>query len=291
MSFEERGDAHAIEQLLAPDEEAFIRGAYRTLLGREPDPEGLGAYLEELRDGTPKIDLLAAIALSPEGRMRARAQGEAAVETGERIRALAAPSARSLEQLLDYQDEQFVRCAYLAILGRAADREGLGHYVACLRTGESKMHILADFRRSGESRARDAHLRSLEGGVASGAERTARALLRAVDGELRKYRWAHIPVVGGLLAWLLGVERDGPTQRRLRRLEAELFRMGGGVRGVHADEQAATGSGAESRGGNMPDPSIGASREVLLRRAPSAAPMLCTLRSTVGMARPPEGRA
>jgi Domain of unknown function (DUF4214) len=163
MSSDERGDALTIDELLARDDELFIQGAYRALLGREPDPEGLGNYMEQLLGGTPKIDLLAALALSWEGRTRAGALGDAVLKACERIRSMTAPAAASLDQLLGYYDERFVRCAYLTILGRDADREGLRHYVEELRAGFSKMSILSSLRASRESRARAAGLGELDG--------------------------------------------------------------------------------------------------------------------------------
>lgn len=57
-----------VDQLLDMHEGAFVQAAYRALLGREPDIEGLRYYLGRLRQGYEKSDLIAQIATSPEAR-------------------------------------------------------------------------------------------------------------------------------------------------------------------------------------------------------------------------------
>jgi hypothetical protein len=52
----------------AEDDEAFLTSAYRALLGRRPDPEGLQSHLARLHAGSSRIEALAALASSPEGR-------------------------------------------------------------------------------------------------------------------------------------------------------------------------------------------------------------------------------
>ncbi len=48
-----------IQALLRPEGVDFLRAAYRNLLSRDPDPQGLAHYLEELRRGTPKLEIIA----------------------------------------------------------------------------------------------------------------------------------------------------------------------------------------------------------------------------------------
>lgn len=59
--------AATLDELLAYHDQSFIVCAYKTLLGREPDREGLGYYLGRFRTGIPKIQLLAQLRLSKEG--------------------------------------------------------------------------------------------------------------------------------------------------------------------------------------------------------------------------------
>jgi hypothetical protein len=47
----------------------FVEHAYSTLLRRQVDEGGLHSYLEQLNSGVKKIDLVLALAGSPEGRL------------------------------------------------------------------------------------------------------------------------------------------------------------------------------------------------------------------------------
>jgi len=62
--------ALTLEGLLKLHDEAFVTGAYKVLLGRSPDPEGLENYLRQVRAGTQKSKIVAELAGSPEGRLR-----------------------------------------------------------------------------------------------------------------------------------------------------------------------------------------------------------------------------
>jgi glycosyltransferase involved in cell wall biosynthesis len=62
--------ASTIEELLSLHDETFIRCAYESVLGRDPDPEGLSHFLARIRAGHSRHAILAAIRLSPEGRGR-----------------------------------------------------------------------------------------------------------------------------------------------------------------------------------------------------------------------------
>jgi SAM-dependent methyltransferase len=62
-------DHYHVTDLLQYHDRDFVWNAYRALLKREPDTEGLSAFLEKLRSGRfNKIDVLAALRFSPEGR-------------------------------------------------------------------------------------------------------------------------------------------------------------------------------------------------------------------------------
>lgn len=323
-----------LAQLLACSDEAFVHAAYRALLGREADPEGLGNYLEELRTGVAKEDVLASLVESREGRARAgfapalRRELELARERGDAVRAPVAPT---LEALLAHYDEAFIRCAYLVTLGREADAAGLSHYLALLRDGQSKLAILAELRGSPESARREAGVRAIGGDPAgaalapllegddaaflerahpwvtgrkpalsalardaarlkSGVTRTdvlaglaaseaaaaTARVLQALDAALRRRRWMRVPVLGRWIAGALGVEGEGANERRLRRMENEVFVLGRALRpdvgvalpAVEAAEPVAEAAAA-------PAPSV-------LRPVRSVATLLSTLPTTVG---------
>jgi hypothetical protein len=57
-----------IEDLLKLYDEAFVMKAYTTILGRAPDQGGLENYLAQVRTGVHKAQIVAELALSPEGK-------------------------------------------------------------------------------------------------------------------------------------------------------------------------------------------------------------------------------
>jgi GT2 family glycosyltransferase len=59
-----------LEDLLSCHDERFIRNAYHVLLGRAPDPEGMQYYLARIRIGISKVEILAQLLLSKEGKSR-----------------------------------------------------------------------------------------------------------------------------------------------------------------------------------------------------------------------------
>ena len=59
-----------LEDLLAHHDERFIYNAYCVLLGRAPDPEGLEYYLNRIRAGVSKVEILAQLHQSKEGKSR-----------------------------------------------------------------------------------------------------------------------------------------------------------------------------------------------------------------------------
>ena len=63
--------ASTLNELLAWHDQQFVICAYQTVFGREPDPEGLAYYLVRLRSGFSKIQMLAQLRLSTEGKSRA----------------------------------------------------------------------------------------------------------------------------------------------------------------------------------------------------------------------------
>lgn len=58
----------SVPRLLAPHDREFIHTAYQAVLGRAPDPKGEAYYLERLRSGAHKLDILKQLRRSPEGK-------------------------------------------------------------------------------------------------------------------------------------------------------------------------------------------------------------------------------
>jgi len=62
--------ADSLPRLLMSDNLDFVWRAYATLLGRQPDREGEAYYLERLRSGHSKLEILWQLRKSAEGRRR-----------------------------------------------------------------------------------------------------------------------------------------------------------------------------------------------------------------------------
>jgi hypothetical protein len=105
---------------------AWVYGAYATVLGRLPDPEGLRTYEAHLRNGGSPTDLVARLAASSEA---SNAAPETAVEF----------------------DEVFVTGAYLVALGRRPDVSGAALQREAIGAGARHEDLLAGLLRSPEA--------------------------------------------------------------------------------------------------------------------------------------------
>ena len=70
--------------------------------------------------------------------------------------------ANSLSELLSWDDVDFVRCAYVTVLGRQPDPTGEKYYTDRLRRGRSKMDVLRNLRRSPEGPLHDPGIAGLD---------------------------------------------------------------------------------------------------------------------------------
>jgi hypothetical protein len=179
---EAQPSAADLDELLVLQDERFLRAAYRLFLGREADPEGFHAYLEQLRGGVARLEVVALLALSREGLAHAARSPRARAAFSEAtrvIRSRLAPEADTIEALLAHDDEAFVRCAYLVVLARDPDAAGLALYVGLLRGGEPKRRVLGSLRRSAEGVACDARRLAVRTALARSGSEAAdlRALL------------------------------------------------------------------------------------------------------------------
>lgn len=128
--------------------------------------------------------------------------------------------AESLLELLAWDDSNFIRCAYVTILGRQPDEQGEDYYTALLRTGRSKLHILRQFRRSREGTDHDPGIAGL-------------------DRALRKAHREQIPLLGALVRLFTGGERDGIAFQRHRALMNEVARARIAQQGTQVELEAA----------------------------------------------------
>jgi Membrane-bound metallopeptidase len=114
--------------------------------------------------------------------------------------------ASTLEELIAHHDQQFVRCAYQTLLGRAPDSEGLGYYLGRLRTGISKIRLLKQIRFSVEGKTHAAELPGL-------------------DAAIQLYERGQLPLIGWLFRWYGGAEGNHANERKLRAIENQLRLM------------------------------------------------------------------
>lgn len=108
--------------------------------------------------------------------------------------------AATLDELLAWRDVDFVRCAFVTILGRQPDPEGETCYTREIRAGTSPLEILWRLRQSAEGRQHDPGIAGL-------------------DQTLRRAAVQRRPLLG-LLARLWRSDADGNsrTDRALRSL-------------------------------------------------------------------------
>jgi len=111
--------------------------------------------------------------------------------------------ANSLAELLSWDDVDFVRCAYVTVLGRQPDVEGEAFYTGRLRRGHAKLEVLWQLRRSPEGPSHDPGIAGFD-----------RALWRA--------RRARMRVVGAFFRILHREEGDSPADRRQRAMANDL---------------------------------------------------------------------
>ena len=143
--------------------------------------------------------------------------------------------ANSLAELLAWDDLNFIRCAYVTILGRQPDPVGEAHYAIRLRAGRSKQEILWQLRKSGEGRQHDPGIAGLD-----------RALKRARWLRLNPFRRAtteparlevvRAPEIEGVILRL--EHRFASLESKLDRMQRSLtFLEGASLRDVEVEPE------------------------------------------------------
>jgi FkbM family methyltransferase len=112
--------------------------------------------------------------------------------------------ADSLAELCAWHDLNFVRCAFVTILGRQPDMNGEKHYVDRLRAGVSKLSIIRDLRQSKEAKRHDPGIAGL-------------------DRALRLHTRRNLPVIGKVIGLFSSGEGDGKLERKLRQMETSWY--------------------------------------------------------------------
>lgn len=107
--------------------------------------------------------------------------------------------APTLDSLLALQGRDFVKCAFLTLLGREPDPEGMEYYAGRLRAGVAGVHLLGQIAASREAREKGVRLEGLE-------------------AALRRYRLARLLPFRGFAARVMGTEPDTNDGRVSRAL-------------------------------------------------------------------------
>lgn len=111
--------------------------------------------------------------------------------------------ATTLEELLAHYDIQFIYCAYLTLLGREPDADGLNYYSRRLRSGFSKISVLLQLKQSFEGKSHAADVTGL-------------------NSAINKYKKEQQPLIGWVFRLVNDGENNHPTERKLRILENQL---------------------------------------------------------------------
>ena len=146
-------------ELMTSDDQQFVQSAYRLVLGRDADADGRTEYLGQLQAGCSRLHILAQLRLSPEGNARATKipQLDDQLATATNAKAIAT----TIEGLFALQGLAFIRAAYLILLGREPDSEGMENCIAQLHSGAAKVEILAQLVDSQEGRSRVANVQEI----------------------------------------------------------------------------------------------------------------------------------
>ena len=110
----------------------------------------------------------------------------------------------TMYEILACHDQQFVQCAYLTILGRTPDDQGLDYYLSMIRAGCLKIQILSQLRLSKEGRVHSINVPGL-------------------DAAIKHHRRGKQPLIGWFYRLINGMEGYSPTERRQRAIENQLF--------------------------------------------------------------------
>jgi glycosyltransferase involved in cell wall biosynthesis/SAM-dependent methyltransferase len=200
----------------------FIEKSYLWALGRSSDPDGLKYYCGQLENGVSKRQILDQLISSKEAqvsgadistmrralksyRLPKVLMSGGAWRTNSNVDNVEGGS--TLKALMNNNGQRFVKEAYLTLLKRPADSDGLNFYLSQLLSGAPKIQILAEI-------------------VSSKEAATAGAKVEGLSVAVFRYRLTRLPIVGSLLRFLWKSEGNRISDRRLRVIEQQLVGLG-----------------------------------------------------------------
>jgi hypothetical protein len=144
--------AVSLPTLLRQDAVDFAKTAFDLVARRPPYTDELEFYVNEVTRGAPNLGVLEDIVRAVKAK-DATAPGALAMEAAILDwRAGLYPTAKSLQQLLKFEDVQFIDCVYKTFLKRPPDITGLSSYIRRYRSGVPKMEIVTSIAESPEGR-------------------------------------------------------------------------------------------------------------------------------------------
>ena len=114
-------------------------------------------------------------------------------------------AATSLDELLAYHDADFIHCAYITLLGRAPDPEGIRYYLGRIRAGRAKIEIIDQIASSAEAKSRNQKIVGLK---------------RAI----KIYRIQKTPIIGNILVLFFGYSSKSMLEQKLSVIENQIYR-------------------------------------------------------------------
>ncbi len=110
----------------------------------------------------------------------------------------------TLDELLTFHDQRFVRLAYQTLLGREPDPEGLDYYIRRLHRGFAKIGVLKQIHHSKEGQEYAANLPGL-------------------DKAIQRFQRRQYPLIGWLFKQGDDEDSNHTTARKLRSIENHIF--------------------------------------------------------------------
>ncbi len=149
------------------------------------------------------------------------------------------PIASTIDELMSYQGDWFVECAYQTILGRATDPQGMDYYLNRLRAGYSKVSVLKQLLASSEAKELKVELPGLRSTIwrHSLAQYPVAGWvlgipnLPQVEAPIRRLKLKELPVIGSILSITKYTDSDNYSARKARGLEFRLNQIETGLNG------------------------------------------------------------
>lgn len=153
--------AVSLPALLRLEVADLVKTAFDLIARRPPYTDELEYFSKEASRGATKLRVLEQIVMALKEK-NASASGVSRMEAAlTEWRAGLYPTAKTLPDLMRFEDVSFVDCVYKTFLKRPADMHGLTTYVAQFRSGVSKLEIIRSIARSPEGRRQKAKLEGL----------------------------------------------------------------------------------------------------------------------------------